>query len=213
MKTTRSVKLYLVIAALALAFLSNGCATAPKAERYVGPPPGTTYTVTRSDSGSYGSSTTQITFKISERKWEGKQVKAFASPEGVLLLNADGAWISVLGPDDKPIFTWDPPIGPDFPLEVGKTWTKSYRVTAHAVKQTVPFDSSWKIDAYEDVALPAGTFKAFKMSYSDTLGNEQIMWYLPELGFIGKRMDKRTAKYRTGPGTRDSELISYTVPK
>jgi hypothetical protein len=213
MKTTRRVTLYLAIVALALALASGGCATAPKAERYVGPPPGTTYTLTRSDSGSYGSGTSQIRIKVNERMWEGKQVKAFASPEGVLLLNADGAYIAVLGPDDKPIITWDPPIGPDFPLEVGKTWTKSYRVTAHAVKQTVPFDSAWKIEAYEDVALPAGTFKAFKISYSDTLGNEQIYWYMPELGFVGKQMDKRTAKYRTGPGTRDSELISYTIAK
>ncbi len=213
MNTTRSMKLYFAVSLLALAIALGGCAMTPKAERYVGPPPGTTYTVTRSDSGSYGSSATQITYKISERTWEGKQVKAFASPEGVLLLNADGAWISVLGPDDKPIFTWDPPIGPDFPLEVGKTWPKSYRVTAHAAKQTVPFDSAWKIDAYEDVTLPAGTFKAFKMSFSDTLGNEQIFWYIPELGLIGKRMDKRTAKYRTGPGTRDSELISYAIAK
>jgi hypothetical protein len=213
MKTTHSMKLYLAIAVLALALVSGGCAIAPKAERWVGPPLGTTYTLTRTDSGSYGSGTSQITIKVNESMWEGKQVKAFASPEGVLLLNADAAWIAVLGPDDKPMVTWDPPIGPEFPLEVGKTWTKSYRATAHAVKQTFPFDSAWKIEAYEDVTLPAGTFKAFKIGYSDTLGNESMMWYMPELGFVAKRIDKRTAKYRAGPGTRESELISYTIAK
>ena len=212
MNTTHSVKFHLVIAGLGLALLLADCATTPKGERYVVAPLGTTFTSSSTSTGSYGSGTTETITKITERMWEGKKVTAFVSSSGVLLASSEG-WMAILAPDDKPIFTWDPPIGPDFPLEVGKTWTKSYRVTAHAVKQTVPFDSAWKIDAYEDVTLPAGTFKAFKMSYSDTLGNEQIFWYMPELGFIGKRMDKRTAKYRTGPGTRDSEVISYTIAK
>ncbi|MFO7738811.1 MAG: hypothetical protein R6V46_10080 [Desulfatiglandaceae bacterium] len=213
MKTTRSMKLYLTIAVLALALVPGGCAIAPKAERWVAPPLGTTYTLARTNTGSFGSGASQITMKVTERMWEGKQVKEFASSGGAFLLNADGSWITVLGPDDKPIFTWDPPIGPDYPLEVGETWTKSYRVTVHAAKQAIPFDSTWKVEAYEDVTVPAGTFKAFKISYSDTLGNESMMWYMPELGLVGKRIEKRTAKNRTGPGTRDSQVISYTIAK
>ena len=213
MKTTRRVRLWLAIAALALAVLSNGCATSPKAERWVSAPPGSTFTISRSDTGSYGSGTAQITYKSTERMWDGKRVTAFASQEGVLLINADGAWIAVLGPDDKPILSFDPPIGYEYPLEVGKTWTKSYRVTVHPTKQTMPFDTTWKVEAYEDVSLPAGKFKAFRISYSGTLGEEFMMWSIPELGFNGKRIDKRTAKWPSGPGTRESELISYTIAK
>lgn len=213
MKTTQSTKLYLAIAGLMLALVVGGCAITPKAERWVGPPLGTTYILARTNTGSFGSGTERSTWTVTERMWEGKQFKAVISPAGGFVLDADGAWIAMLGPDDKPVFTWDPPIGPNYPLEVGKTWSKSYRAIVHALRQTFPFDSAWKIEAYEDVTLPAGTFKAFKISYSDTLGNESMMWFMPEIGLIGKRIEKRTTKNPSGPGTRDSEIISYTIAK
>jgi len=63
------------------------------------------------------------------------------------------------------------------------------------------------------VTVPAGTFKAFKISSSDTLGQEQTGWFIPDLGVWGKRSDRRTAKYPAGPGTREIELLSYTKAK
>jgi hypothetical protein len=213
MKTTVSLRMYLAISGLALVLVSGGCATAPKAERYVAPPLESTYTMARSDTGSFGSGTSQITSKVTERMWEGKRVTSLVSPTGALVLNADGAWIAILAPDDKPIVGYDPPIGPDYPLEVGKTWTRNYRITVYATKQTIPFDTTWKVEAYEDVTLPAGTFKAFKISYSDTVGNEHMMWFIPELGLIGKRIETRTAKSPSGPGTRQTQLVSQTITK
>jgi hypothetical protein len=213
MKTTCRVTLWLAIAALALALVSGGCAMTPKAERYVAPPLGWTFTMARSDTGSYGSGTSQTTSKVTERMWEGKRMIAFVSPTGTILENADGSWAAILGPDDKPVFTWDPPVVYDFPLEVGKTWTKSYRVTVHAAKQTIPYESTGKVEAYEDVIVPAGAFKAFKIITSDTLGNESVSWFWPEFGIYVKRIEKRTANNRSGPGTREMELVSHTLPK
>jgi hypothetical protein len=109
--------------------------------------------------------------------------------------------------------SWNPPIGFEWPLEVGKTWTKSYKATIQASKRIIPFDSTWKVESYEDVTVPAGTFKAFKVSYSDTIGNETVQWMSPELGIFVKRTEKRTTKYPAGPGTRESELISQNIKK
>jgi hypothetical protein len=206
--------LYLAISVLALALVSVGCAMMTlKAERYVAPLPGTTYTMARSDTGSYGSGNSQITSKVIERMWEGKRVTAIVSQAGALLLNSDGCWPAFLAPDDKPIVSYEPPIGYEWPLEVGKTWTKSYRVTMHATKQTIALDSTWKDEAYEDVTVPAGTFEAFKVSYSDTVGSETVQWSSPELGIFVKRMERRTNKHASGPGTRESQLVSYTIAK
>jgi hypothetical protein len=213
MKTTRSVKLYLAVAVLALALALGGCATVPKAERYVAPPPGSTYTGSQSSTGSFGSGTSQITTNVAERMWEGKRMTAFVTPAGAMLCTADGQWPAFLGPDDKPIMSWDPPIGFEWPLEVGKTWTKSYRVTIHASKQTIPFDSTWKVESYEDVTVPAGTFKAFKVNYSDTTGSETVQWMSPELGIFVKRTEKRTTKHPAGPGTRESQLVTQPIMK
>ena len=213
MKTKHSMKLYLAFALLALALMSVGCATAPRYERYVPPPLGSTFTFSRSNTGSFGSGTEKATWTAAERTWEGKRMTALGIPGGVGLFNADGNQVAVLGPDDKPILSYDPPIGYDYPLEVGKTSTKSYRVTVHATKQTMPFDWTWKVEAYGDVTVPAGTFKAFKISTSDTFGQEQTGWMIPELGVWGKRSDSRTAKYPSGAGMREIELLSYTLAK
>jgi len=212
-KTKHSMKLYLAFALLALALMSVGCATAPRYERYVPPPLGSTFTFSRSNTGSFGSGTEKATWTAAERTWEGKRMTALGIPGGVGLFNADGNQVAVLGPDDKPILSYDPPIGYDYPLEVGKTSTKSYRVTVHATKQTMPFDWTWKVEAYGDVTVPAGTFKAFKISTSDTFGQEQTGWMIPELGVWGKRSDSRTAKYPSGAGMREIELLSYTLAK
>jgi len=215
MKTTRSMKLYLAIAGLALVLVSGGCATmAPKGvESYVAPPLGSTFTYSQSNSGSFGSGTTQVTQKVTERMWEGKRMTAFESPAGVNLVNADGTIPAMLGPNDAPLLSFDPPMGYDYPLAVDKTWTKSCRLTVGAGKQSNPLDNTWKIEAYEEVTVPAGKFKTFKIIYSNSVGEEFTSWLIPELGQPAKRVLKRTAKYPRGPGAREEELVSYTIPK
>ena len=213
MKIIRSVNLYLAIAVLALALVSGGCAMTPKAERFPTLQVGTTYTIARTDTGSFGSGTTQMTLKVAERMWEEKRMIAYVAPNGVTVSTPEGRWSAILSPDEKPIMTFDPPIGYEYPLEVGKTWTKSYRVTIPATKQTIPFDSTSKVEAYEEVTVPAGTFKTFKIISSDTTGNETVTWSDPEVGMWIKRIETRTAKHSAGPGRREIQLISYTIPK
>jgi hypothetical protein len=50
---------------------------------------------------------------------------------------------------------------------VGKTFTKSYRLTNHATQRTQAFDRMSSVEAYEDVSVPAGTFEAFGVKSSD----------------------------------------------
>jgi hypothetical protein len=215
MNTTRSMKLYLAIAGLILALMSGGCAMMPPkgVESYVPPPLGSTFTYSQSNTGSFGSGTTQVTQKVTERMWEGKRMTAIVTPTGASLLNAEGAFVAILGPNDTPILSFDPAMGYDYPLAVDKTWTKSCRMTVHAAQRTVPLDNTFKIEAYEEVTVPAGKFKAFKLIYFNTVGEEFISWLIPELGQSVKRVQKRTAKYPAGPGTREEELVSYTIPK
>jgi hypothetical protein len=212
-KTTRRVKLYLAFGLLALALVPVGCTTAPKYERFATAPLGSTYTILQSETGSFGSGAKQITMKIAERMWEGKRVTAYVAPTGVTLVNADGAFTAILGADDKPILSFEPPIGYEYPLEVGKMWTKSYRVTVHATKQTIPFDTAWKVEAYEEMTVSAGTFKVFKISYSDTLGTETVTWSSPEVAMWIKRVETRTAKHSAGPGWREIQLTRQDIAK
>jgi hypothetical protein len=165
------------------------------------------------NTGSYGSGTVQVPFKRAERLWEGKVTTAFVAPQQVIVATSNGSWAAILSPDDKPILTYDPPIGYDWPLTVGKTWTKSYRMTVHANKQIFPFEATYKVEAYEDVTVPAGTFKAFKISSSTNTGSQDTYWFAPEVGLFVKQSLRRTDKSGYGPGTREVELVSQSIKK
>jgi hypothetical protein len=86
-------------------------------------------------------------------------------------------------------------------------------VTNHSTNKSIPAQFIFKVEAYEDVTVPAGTFKAFKVSSSSTLGQEDVNWFSPELGIYVKSINVRTAKNAAGPGRRGSELISQTMKK
>jgi hypothetical protein len=129
------------------------------------------------------------------------------------VVTADGGWAAILSPDGKPILSYDPPFGFDYPLMVGKTWTKSYKLTVHASRRVFPFDATFKVEAYEDVTVPAGTFKAFKISSSTNTGSEDTYWFAPELGLFVKQSLRRTDKSGYGPGTREVELVSQSIKK
>lgn len=185
---------------------------APKAERYVVAPLGSTWVTAQRNTGSYGSKNEQVSTKLGERMWQGKQVNAFETSQGTLVGERDGNWLGVIS-GDKALMTWDPPIGFDWPLKVGKTWTHNHRVTYHAKNQTIPYQLTQKVEAYEDVTVPAGTFKTFKISSSSTLGQEDVIWFSPELGIFVKRINTRTATHAAGPGRQETEIVSLTIAK
>jgi len=214
MRSKFSLKLQVASAGLMVTLASGGCAVmAPKAERYVAPAVGATWVTARRDTGSYGSASVQLAGRfLGEQMWQGRKVIAFEGQEFTLLAYPTGDWVAQVK-GSTPLVSWDPPLSWDWPLDVGKTWTRTYRVTIHASKQTIPLEVRQKVEAYEDVTVPAGTFKAFKISTSDTLGNENLAWFSPELGIFVKQSLRRTAKHSAGPGARETELVSQTIKK
>jgi len=205
-----NLKLVLILGAVAMALVSGGCGLMePKAERYVAPPVGTTWVTAIHSTGSYGSGSRQVPGKRGERMWQGSQVVTFDGALGTILARPDGSWLGIYK-GDQPIMTWDPPLTWEYPLEVGKTWTRQQQVTIHAAKRTIPYVVTQKVEAIEEVTVPAGTFKTFKISTVNTLGDDNLIWFSPELGIFVKQSNKRTAKHGQGPGTQSTELMSYT---
>jgi len=77
---------------------------------------------------------------------------------------------------------FDPPARLDWPLEVGKwgtipgTWRGNWNIVGARVRFI------WSVDAYEDVRIPAGTLKAFRISLKiEGWGfvRELRIWYAP----------------------------------
>jgi len=211
MKTGFNLQARIASAALATTLVAGGCAMmAPRAKHYVPPPVGSSWVNAEHTTGSYGSGNAQVSVTRGERMWQGQQLVTYDTSQSTLLSRQDGRWIGMYK-GDEPLITWDPPLIWDWPLEVGKTWTHSHRITIHAAKRTIPYEVTQKVEAYEDVTVPAGTFKVFRLSSSSTLGEENTIWFNPELGIFVKQSYRRLANNAQGPGTRDVELVSQTI--
>jgi len=215
MTSKQGIRRWVAAAGVATALLAGGCAMfAPKMEAYKVPPVGSTWTTSQVNTGSYGSGTARVVVTRGERVWQGRQAVIFQGPAGSTIADpADGKWIAVLAPNEAVVLTWDPPLGYEFPIEVGKTWVSRHRLTNRATGRTIDFEANWKVEAYEDVTVPAGTFKAFRVRYSDTMGNEDMYWSTPELGIFVKTSQKRSASHAQGAGTRETELVTQTIRK
>lgn len=192
--------------------LSAGCSMAPNRPNMAAP--GSTWVAEVRNTGSFGNQTMRTSSRSAgEQTWQGRKVFVYENLTlGTKLVTEpeSGRWIAI-AKGDAPTMSWNPSIGWDFPLEVGKTGTRKYQFTNHANKQVSDYESTWRVEAFEDVSVPAGTFKAYKVVTSDTLGNQNVTWWSPELSIFVKANNRRTAKHPLGAGTNDTELVSQAI--
>jgi hypothetical protein len=215
-KSITSMALCAAGTGLAVALVCGGCATTePRADHYVPPPLGSNWTYLEHNTGSFnigsfGSGDVQMQVTEGQRMWEGRQVLTMTSAQRTLVIAPDGAWLAMLGADGRPLLRWDPPLGFEWPLVVGKTWTENFRII-NAEGQTIPANSTWNIEAYGDVTVAAGTFKAFKVVYSDSTGRDDTSWFCPDLGIFVKERVSRSSSSPFGAGTQERELVSQNI--
>jgi len=196
-------------AALGLMAVFAGCVLLePQGERYTSPPAGTTYERDIRATGSYGKSYRQSTKYLGERNVMGRTLFAHERSNGqTTMMDAGGGWVGQFK-GDSPIFTFEPSLTVGYPMKVGKVTTQDVRMTVHAQNRTVRFTSTWIVQAYEDVTVPAGTFKAFRVTYQDTLGTTSTSWIDPKTGIFVKWSNRRSERHPRGAGTQDAELVS-----
>jgi hypothetical protein len=117
---------------------------------------------------------------------------------------------------------FEPPVPVySFPLEPGKTWQGKYRNTRSDGK-VYDNDRSVTVEGWEDVKVPAGTFKALKVSSltyyrrvdSGGTGGGRIVfnyWYAPEVGRPVRIEDVNIANNGVVHQDFTSELVSYKL--
>lgn len=214
MKKAEFVARLLSLSGLGLVLLASGCAfMEPRAERWTAPPVGSSWDMMQRNTGSYGKDAA-LRVTRGDGVWQGAPVVTISTSLGMTTMTApSGHWIAVVGRDGKPVMSWSPPLGFDYPLTVGKTWTTSYRLTMHARGNTIPYELSCKVASYEKVTVTAGVFDAFKVMCTTNIGNEETYWTNPDLGVFIKTSLKRTDKSPFGPGTQEAELVSAPALK
>jgi hypothetical protein len=109
---------------------------------------------------------------------------------------------------------FEPPIDYAWPLQVGKTWASTHTVTLYPSGRTLALTNRYSVESWGDVTVPAGTFKAFKLLWSNNLGEVETRWVgvadgIPTL----KRHVERPATHPQGAGVLDAELLSVQAPR
>jgi hypothetical protein len=187
--------------------LLAGCASPPPvAQRYVPPPVGATVEYRVTSTGSFGSGTSTVTMKVSEVTYEGRTLRQYETPAGKTLQSPSAGTVAVLSPTGQPLMRYNPPLDFNFPLVVGKTWTADHELTVGAANK-VPMKTSWKVEAYEQVTVPAGTFNSWRLVMTDNFGFRQTNWSVPEtMGMFAKRYSERPQGHPQGAGTQLLEM-------
>ena len=199
---------------LVTGFLSSSCTMAPSADEMIFAAAGSSWTYERRDSGSFGNGTAQQTNRaLGERTWQGRRVWATETPQGIRLSDLNtGDWLAVVM-GDFTVASWEPSLGRDWPLTVGKTFSWNYRFVNHVLSKSTEIRSTTTVESYEDITVTAGTFKTFKLRYTDSQGVDSVQWYSPDIGASVKVQSKRNSNFPAGPGTQDLELLSYSFKK
>lgn len=208
--TASALRIRSVIAMLGSVLLLGACAVTSPKLAFVAPPLGSTWTVLRSDSGSFGSSKAEVTTTRGEQVWEGERWMSYEAPGFTQLLRTDGRLAAFMN-GDKPIVSFAPELSIAYPLEVGKTSITHHQATLYPSKRVVPLQITQKVEAYETVTVPAGTFKALRVAWTEDNGNENVYWFSQGLGIPVKSIQRRTATSSAGPGQRVNELLSYRI--
>jgi hypothetical protein len=195
------------------AIVASGCATlAPTSVPYVAARIGTTWSAQHTSSGSFGSGTTLVTTRAGERVWEGQRVLTHESAAGAMMTRpSDGLRIGFLGADGKPQFLLSPPVGPQYPLTPGQAWTSTSMMTLFPSGTVFPLESEWKVHGFEEVTVPAGTFRALRFTIVDrvrgNVWNDDTFWLSPELNQTVKVTQRRAPTHPLGAGVREAVMV------
>lgn len=191
-----------------------GQTDAPRVERPVWPPAGSTWIVQTNSTGSLGSGSGTTTWQaLGEQDWRGRRVIGLTSGQGFYLYFDDSRHIVAQVRDGKPVQTYDPYEALyDWPLIVGKSWVSEFRIRDYVREQTVALKYDFRVEVFEEVATPAGVFKTFRIR-RDGPDDRYIVWFNPELAVEMKRVWERFSSHRLGPGTNEMELVSHNIKK
>lgn len=206
----------------ALVAVASACAApvvivppAPVADSMPAPAAGTLFTYHRVSHGSLGEFDGNVAWTFGRYPMGDSEAVSFVSPVvgGSLHDPASLAIVAMVDATARPTLSFDPPLGPRWPMKVGDAWTTTYQVKTLPSGPKVPMSIRWKVEAWEPVTVPAGRFDAYRVVSTSSLGEVETRWVSPgaQIPTI-KRHVERAASHPQGKGVLDAELVSRTPP-
>jgi hypothetical protein len=159
--------------------------------------------------GATNVSSTDVNDGTYELKFTQGNVKLYnvqGSQKNELAINDEGpsqGLLSLIGKSDQRANL-------KFPLSVGQKWTYSYRQKPAGARRDIEYHVEVNVAGTEQVATPAGTFRAYKLVSDTTRGRQgrstSTYFYSSET----RSLIKRTNKNVNTEGTAEAELVKFT---
>jgi hypothetical protein len=218
-KTMRAERMFVWLAVACLVSACTTAATAPDRPppgaviaQAAHPPIGTKWQVRRTDTTN--GSTGEITRTAVPVNYIGTARYGVSDAVNVTVLDpATFNEIATINESDsKELTTTSPDNGAfSWPLWVGKTWQPSY--TYQDLGRGRKFGGvtfNHRVIAYEDVTVPAGTFKAFRIDGTPVSSAASFFtyWYAPDVKLVVKLVSRRTSDNYLGAEQTMTELLS-----
>lgn len=159
---------------------------------------------TYSGSGGDGAYTYRYTV-IGEGVFQGVAAYQLRTPRYTYWFTKDGLGFMARLKEGQVVRTITPPRNIHFPIKVGKSWVADvvWEDTARG-SQKNEFTETFKIESYESVMVPAGTFKAFKVVRRTGAAFDEH-WYSPEVKYNVK------SRGRDRLGWYEEALVAYEI--
>ncbi len=216
---TNETRLHPLVLAAACAVLMAAVparAQTPNPGVFVNAPEGTVTVYQRKSEGSYGVYDGPVRWVVGRQEWNGRTLIASVSQRhGISLLDpATHGTVANLTSDGRPMYAYNPPLSYDWPLAVGKSWKVVAEMTIYQPPGVMPLVVEYKVDALEDVTVPAGTFKAFKVVSKNSFGETEQVWTVPSLGLSTVKVIRdRPPTHPLGAAHLEGVLVSREAPK
>lgn len=212
------LKLAAVISSVSIFVVACAPTAPPSGTRAINntqPAVGSKWVVLQKDSGSYGATSQQITYvRLEDLTWQGRAVRAYSDGSNTRYVDTSTGETVAVVQGTTVLESFDPGVGWNWPLWIGKSWSSTLRYTDHARGRTLNPQFSYKVEAEEDIAVPAGKFKAIRiMSDADRGALVTSTWWSPEIGLTVKARAQRSPQHYLGPGVRETELVSYDAKR
>lgn len=209
----RSTKKFCISASIAGLFAGCAAVATQEAATFTPPAPGSTWQMSQRNTGSYGKDV-ELVMTRADATWQGSKVaKVTRADNGMsVMVLPNGKWAAVVAKDGTTLMTYDPPIGYEFPLKVGKSWKTHHKVTNLATKGVSDYDYSCTVESIDRVTVRAGTFDAFKIACENEYSRE-VWWYNAANGVNVKLDNLRKPGNPSGEGTQQAELVALNLAK
>lgn len=188
--------------------------TAPTVAAYTPPPEGTAWSTETTSAD--GSKKTNKFVVISDREpFRNREVFRVSSGSLINIRHlANGSWAA-----SQDLNTGDlirsafPHVGNlKWPMKVGNKWKASFKFEDHKQgKSRDPVETNWEVVGYEDITVPAGTYKAFVLQSKPGRNNGTTVRarFAPKLGIEVKREFARGGAHYRGSARNVTVLTSY----